>query len=151
MLSDAVSEENMYEIFGATLTAFLSSFTFTLFMALMVADQVRRWQVNELAKVPDAVAQFPGRFLFDLALLAIWTYGLGRFCRFAGWPKWLALPYVVFILSPCAWLLSCRIEEGGDFIGLFLLQLPVLFGYVRCIRNAAKYEHRSADGAGLNN
>ena len=136
VLADAVSEEPLYDSLGPTLTALLSSLTFTLFMAMMAVDMARRWQSS--AATLNAVTQYPTRFLFTLAIIALWTYGLMRFFGFIGWPRWWVLPYVFLILCPWAWIFAYRIEKGGDFMALALLRSPVIVAYVRRIRNRGK-------------
>jgi hypothetical protein len=137
-LAEALSEEPMYELLGATLTALMSGFTFTFFVAGMAVDMARRWQSSEVALGLSAILQFPTRSLFSLGLLALWVYGLMRFFRFIGWPKWWVLPYVLLILCPWAWVFARRIEPGGDFLALTLLQSPVVVAYVWRIRNRNK-------------
>jgi len=85
--AEALSEENLDELFGATLTALLISLRFTLFMAIAAVDVARRWQSTETSGL-EAFIESPMRSLFTLALTALWLYGLGRFFRIIGWPQW---------------------------------------------------------------
>jgi hypothetical protein len=128
----------MYHVLGATLTALLSAFTFTLFLGGMAVELARWWQSSETASGLSAIGQFPVRLLGTLALVALWVYGLARFFRCVGWPQWWAMPYVVLILCPCAWEFARRIEAGGDFMALFVLQLPVSIVYVLHVRDQNK-------------
>jgi len=131
----AMSEEALYDALGPTLTALMSSFTFTLFMAILAVDMARRWHTSRIVPSLTAIIYFPGRLLLTLALTSLWVYGLGRFFRLVGWPRWWAVPYVILILWPCAWVSSSRMEMGADFMTLFLLQLLVVIAYVIHIRN----------------
>jgi len=137
-LKEALSEEPMYEMFGPTLSALMSAFTFAVFMAGMAVEIARRWQSPETVSGPSAIVQFPVRSLFSLGIVALWLYGLAQFFRLIGWPKWWVLPYVLVILCPWAWVFARRIEVGGDFVALTLLQSPVVVAYVLQMRKRYK-------------
>jgi hypothetical protein len=128
----------MYRVLGATLTALLSAVTFTLVLGGMAVELARKWQSNETVAGLGMIGQFSVRVMATLVLVALWVYGLARFFRFIGWPQWWAMPYVVLILCPSAWVFARRIEEGGDFMALFALQLPVCIVYVLHVRKLNK-------------
>ena len=125
----------MYEAFGATLTALMGSFTFVCSASGLAADMAKRWQSGNAVLGLGAIVQFPARSFCTFGLVAFWIFGLMRFFRYIGWPKWWVLPYVFLILCPWAWELARRTEVGGDFLALTALQTPVVIGYVRRMRN----------------
>ncbi len=124
------SDELMRESFGVALTAAMNAFTFTFFMALAAADLAGRWTTSRVSGMWDAIGRFPARSLCTVAVVALWTWGFTRFFRAIGWPWWWALPVVLLVLCPATWSLNHRVESGGDFMALFVLQLPIAVAYV---------------------
>jgi hypothetical protein len=117
--------------------AFMTVFTFTSCMAGLGVDSMRRWQSNLAIGGLDVAWQFPVRSIYSLAVVLLWSYGLMRYFNAIGWLRWLALPYVLLFLCPLAWLFAHRVEAGGDFVAIFLLQVPVIVAYVRHTRRVA--------------
>jgi hypothetical protein len=93
---------------------------------MVVVKLARIWQTGASIGRFAITLQFPIRLLCTVALIALWIYGMARFFRGIGWSRWFVLPYVLLFLCPMAWLIVHRIEPGGDFLALFLFQLPIL-------------------------
>ena len=99
-----------------------------VFISSAITDLAVRWQSGETASRLNRIELHPWQFVWSLALLGLWIYGLSRFFRFIGWPRWWSLPAVLLILLPWGWLYSDR--KGSGFITLLLLQSPVVVAYV---------------------
>lgn len=145
------ADNEFREIFGLTRTITISVDVLGLAsgMALMGAQVVRAWQ-SDRPPVPgfDPVAvfrQFPMRCLYTLGAVAAWVLVLAAMLRYIRKPLWWALPYVLWILCPAAWLLGEWTRRGVDYLVLFSLQLPIA---VACIRGTARKERARDRGAG---
>lgn len=140
-VADADAKDPIRQVFGLTARTAMDAFCFAYAMAMLVVYFARRWQSRE----PDAtgliavIMRSPMRLLFTLALIAFWVYVLMRWLRYIGWPSWWALPYVLLVLCPWAWIFAYRIEFGGDSIALFLLQLPLIIVYLWRVHSRSKH------------
>lgn len=137
-LGEVFSAEPLYEMLGPTLGAAADFFTFTFCVSVLAASAARSWQGSNGATVLAAVTESPIRFLLCLALVVVWIYGLARYFRVMRWPWWWAAACVLLVLCPSAWEVAHRIEPGGDFMALLLLQSPITVAYVLRVRSLTR-------------
>jgi len=137
-LAEALSEEPMYELFGATLTALMSGFTFTFvhgrnscgYRETLAVKRSRAWAECHSA-IPYALTIQLGPPSF----VGLWLdafFSIHRMAKVVG--------VAIRPPDPCpwAWVFARRIEPGGNFLALTLLQSPVVVAYVWRIRNRNK-------------
>lgn len=120
--------EAMYSVFGTTTIVALDAFTFSSSIAALAVYVSRSWQSSGTANLNGL--QFLVRSVFTLLIASGWVHVLRRWFGYLSWPRWWAFPYVLVVLCPWAWVFAYRLGMGGDFICLFLLQLPVTLTYV---------------------
>lgn len=114
----------------------VKAFTFATSSSLVVSGMTREWRGNTWMSSSGVQIRVASFTLFACAVVAFWVFGLMRLFRKSGWARWIVLPYVLLILCPAEWLASRRMEPGGDFMMLFVLQLPVVIACsIRRIRN----------------
>lgn len=120
---------------GVTTTVTFDVLAGTLAMATMATLVVRQWQSDSfytsgLSPI-SIVIQFPLRCLYTFAATGAWIIFVMLFLRYIRWPRWWALPYVLWILCPATWLLVQRVRKGVDVLMLVLLQSPIIIGSIR--------------------
>jgi len=129
-----------------TVTAFMSSSSLSFFMGGIAVDLAGRWEANGALGGLNAIALYPERFLLTLGFLLFWLLGMIGYFKTVGWPRWLALIYVLLILCPLALIFAQRIGWSGDLFALFLVQSPFILAFVLRYRSLRRV---AAGGPGL--
>lgn len=129
-LNSAEESNPFRELLGPVLSTLMDALVSTYGMAILAVLLAKRWQSVEFANVFSAVALFPLRSLATSLLVIFWIYAMTRWFKYLEWPRWWAVPYVLLVLCPWAWVFARKIESGGDSLALLLLQSPVIVAYV---------------------
>jgi hypothetical protein len=117
-------------------------------VAFIVLDLARAWRsnvngINSYVTLPAIVASsLPLRLALTVAFLGVWIYAFVRWFRWIGWPRLWAVPCVLLILCPSAWLFAQRFRPGIDWLLLLFLQSPIMVLFVLRVRSKAR-QHRN--------
>jgi hypothetical protein len=103
--------------------------SFTFFMSIVVSELARRWITSGAAANINLTRHVAVQLFYVVATMAFWAFGMMRFFKGVEWSRLLALASVLLVFCPAAWLFAHRLEAGGDFVALFLLQSPLVIAY----------------------
>lgn len=106
-----------------------SAFLFAFSMSILIVKLMNRWQAGTFLTQVGPILQVPTEIFCTGALLSFWIVVTMRFFKRVGWPQWVAVPYVLMVLCPLGWIFTRRFGGGGDFLGIFGLQLPIVIAY----------------------
>jgi hypothetical protein len=138
----AEAEDQFRNIANATAVVAFDTFVVLYFAGTIAIGLARRWQADTTRKsyggAVALVAQFPLDSLYTVLIVVAWTLLVMRWLRYIQLPRWWAVPYVIVILCPAAWLLGRHFLRGVDSLVLVLLQAPIIVSYVRRFRARAK-------------
>jgi hypothetical protein len=112
----------------------------------ILLDLARAWRAsNSYVTLPAIVASnLPLRLSVSIVFVAGWIYAYVRWFRWIGWPRLWAVPFVLLILCPSAWLFAQRFRPGIDWLLLLLLQSPIMVLFVLRVRSKAR-QHRNPE------
>lgn len=128
------------ESLGTTGTAILDVLLQSGPLQWILLEIARAWQQPNISAAHiyfDMPASLQLRLTLTIVFLAGWIYLFVRWFRRIGWPRFWALPFVLLILCPMAWV-SARFPPGIDWLLLLLPQSPIMVLFVLRVRSRAR-------------
>ena len=136
------------EMLGPVGTAVFDVMLQSSMPSLVLLDLARAWQSNMTAIHAYFVfpASHPIRLLLSILFVTGWLFAFMRWFRWIGWPRLWAIPFVLLVLCPGAWVVAKRFGPGIDWLFLILLQLPIMVLFVLRVRARVRQEDRLRAG-----
>jgi hypothetical protein len=128
---------------GKTTEAILDTVVAVYFIGMTAAGLARQYQTKSASELAFGASAGSGAvltsclYLLGAALIiGVWALLLVRWLRYMGWARVLAIPYLVFLCA-MAWLFPQKLPEGLDWLGLLLLQSPIVVTVARRVHERA--------------
>lgn len=125
--TNAKADEPLIEAFGVPAVIADAALTYSFCNAALAVHIARLWRSSApVARLLDFALLFPARSALTVLILSVWLCVMSRWFGYVKWPRWWAIPYVLLISCPLAWVFASPSTPDGNYFPLFLVQCPLI-------------------------